>query len=221
MTAAHLLVDRVSVRFGARHVLDHFSLDLAPGEIVGLVGPSGCGKSTALRVIAGLQAPDAGKVLIDGHDVTATPAHRRNVGMIFQDQQLFGHLDVAANIAYALTIQRIDRATRRRRVDELLAMVGLDGFADRAVRDLSGGEAQRVALARSLAPEPRVLLLDEPFSALDRSLHDRLCTETRALLRKVGITAVHVTHDDAEAAAMCDRVVSMLRAPKSDGNLGS
>jgi thiamine transport system ATP-binding protein len=207
--AASVEVRDLSVSFGERQVLDRFSLSVEPGEIVALLGPSGCGKSTLLRVIAGLQLADHGSVLIDGNDMSDVPTHRRHVGMVFQDQQLFPNLDVAGNVGYALKLAGVAAAARAARVGELLELVGLHGFERRNITQLSGGEGQRVALARSLAASPRVLLLDEPFSALDRDLHDRLVTDTRALLRHVGITAIHVTHDHDEAAMMCDRVVRM------------
>jgi thiamine transport system ATP-binding protein len=207
--AASIEVREVSVSFGERQVLDRFSLSVEPGEIVALLGPSGCGKSTLLRVIAGLQLADHGSVLIDGTDMADVPTHRRRVGMVFQDQQLFPNLDVAGNVGYALKLAGVAAAARAARVGELLELVGLCGFERRNITQLSGGEGQRVALARSLAASPRVLLLDEPFSALDRDLHDRLVTDTRALLQQVGITAIHVTHDHDEAAMMCDRVVRM------------
>jgi thiamine transport system ATP-binding protein len=207
--AASVEVRDLSVSFGERQVLDRFSLSVEPGEIVALLGPSGCGKSTLLRVIAGLQLADHGSVLIDGNDMSDVPTHRRHVGMVFQDQQLFPNLDVAGNVGYALKLAGVAAAARAARVGELLELVGLHGFERRNITQLSGGEGQRVALARSLAASPRVLLLDEPFSALDRDLHDRLVTDTRALLQQVGIAAIHVTHDHDEAAMMCDRVVRM------------
>jgi thiamine transport system ATP-binding protein len=202
-----LAVDDVAVRFDARTVLDGVSLAVAPGEIVGLLGPSGSGKSTLLRVIAGLHLPDRGTVCWDGHDLAGVPPHRRGVGLVFQDLQLFPHKDVAANVGFGLRMQGQGRAAVERRVAELLDLVGLPGFERRRVTTLSGGEAQRVALARALAPEPRVLLLDEPLAALDRDLHDRLAVEVRQLLRRVGITAVHVTHDEDEARTIGDRLV--------------
>jgi len=199
----------VHVAFAAAQVLAGVTLTVGDGEIVGLLGPSGSGKSTLLRVIAGLVAPDAGAVLVDGHDVTAVPTHRRGIGMVFQDDQLFPHRDVAANVAFGLRMQRVGTSARAARVDELLALVGLPGFGHRTVTELSGGEAKRVALARSLAPSPRVLLLDEPLTGLDRELHDRLTTELAAILRTAGTTTLLVTHDGDEAAAIADRVVTM------------
>lgn len=210
-----LSVRDVSVGFDGRSVLSHVSLDVATGETVALLGPSGSGKSTLLAVIAGLLVPDSGRVLIDGDDVSRTPTHRRGVGMVFQDEQLFPHQTVGQNIAYGLRASaarawrrtRTERSTVAARVGEMLDMVGLHGFEDRAVTDLSGGEAKRVALARALAPGPRVLLLDEPLTGLDRELHDRLVDDLRSMLDRT--TAVYVTHDRGEAAALADRVVNL------------
>ena len=201
-------VDDLTVRFGDHTVLDRLSLHVAHGEIVALLGPSGSGKSTLLRVIAGLLDADAGSVRIDGCDVTGVPTHRRRVGMVFQDEQLFPHLSVRDNLAYGLKVAGVGKAERRRRADELLDVVGLAGFGDRRVDGLSGGEAKRVALGRSLAPEPTVLLLDEPLTGLDRDLHDRLQSEVADILRSTGTTAIWVTHDRDEAAAVSDRIVT-------------
>jgi thiamine transport system ATP-binding protein len=206
-----LCVEDVTVRFGERTVLDDVSLTVETGEIVALLGPSGCGKSTLLRVIAGLQIPDGGAVLWDGSDLAGVPPHRRGIGLVFQDLQLFPHKDVGANVAFGLRMQGARRDEITARVAQLLELVGLPGFERRRVATLSGGEAQRVALARSLAPEPTVLLLDEPLGALDRDLHDRLALDVRALLRQVGITAIHVTHDEAEAGVIGDRLVVLAR----------
>ena len=194
---------------GGRAVLDGVDLAVATGEVVGLLGPSGSGKSTLLRVIAGLLPPDAGRVSWDGDDLTAVPTHRRRFGMVFQDQQLFPHRDVAANVGFGLRMARQPKEVVQARVAQLLELVGLAGFEHRAVTALSGGEAQRVALARALAPAPRLLLLDEPLAALDRDLHDRLALDLRDLLKRLRITAVHVTHDRDEARTVADRVVSL------------
>jgi len=202
-------VTDVTVAFGERTVLDRCSLHVDRGEIVALLGPSGSGKSTLLRVIAGLVRPDAGTVAIDGHDVGDLPTHRRRVGMVFQDEQLFPHLSVRDNVAFGLKMAGSPAADRRRRADELLALVGLDGFGDRAIDRLSGGEAKRVAVARSLAPAPVVLLLDEPLTGLDRPLHERLQVEVAGIVRASGTTAVWVTHDRSEAATVSDRVVEL------------
>jgi thiamine transport system ATP-binding protein len=207
-TAVLDVVD-VRVAFGTTVVLDDVSLAVGAGEIVALLGASGSGKSTLLRVVAGLVMPDHGTVVVDGHDVTDIPTHRRSVGMVFQDEQLFPHLTVGDNVGYGLKMAGIATVPRRRRVAELLDLVGLAGFERRMIGGLSGGEAKRVALARSLAPEPKVLLLDEPLTGLDRELHDRLLDEIAAILRRVGTTAVWVTHDLAEADAVADHVVRL------------
>ncbi len=204
-------VDRISVAFGDKVVLDSVSMTIGSGDVVALLGPSGSGKSTLLRVIAGIVPPDAGRVLIDGVDVTATPTHRRHVGMVFQDNQLFPHADVARNVDFGLRMHGADRVTRARRVEEMLDLVGLAGFQRRAVTSLSGGEAKRVALARSLAPEPSVLLLDEPLTGLDAELHDQLAADLAQLLRARGVAALLVTHDAAEVAAIADRTVLIRR----------
>jgi thiamine transport system ATP-binding protein len=204
-----LAVDDVTVRFGGRVVLDAVDLDVAAGEIVALLGPSGSGKSTLLRVIAGIVPADSGRVVLDGVDITHTPTHRRSVGMVFQDEQLFPHLDVAGNIGFGLRMAGVDKRGRAERVDSLLAIVGLAGFGSRRVDALSGGERKRVALARSLAPQPKLLLLDEPLTGLDRELHDRLAVEVRTILESQGTTAVWVTHDADEAARVTSRTVAI------------
>ncbi len=188
-------------------VLDGVSLHVDKGEIVAVLGPSGAGKSTLLRVIAGLIRPDSGVVMLDDVDITDRPAHLRNIGMMFQDEQLFPHLDVAANVAFGPRMHRWSASSIAERVEELLNIVGLAGFGERRVDRLSGGEKKRVALARSLAPRPAVLLLDEPLTGLDRELHDRLIGELGDVLRTTATTAVLVTHDRDEAAALAGRVV--------------
>jgi thiamine transport system ATP-binding protein len=207
-----LEVREIEVAFGDRVVLDRTSLSLADGEIVALLGPSGSGKSTLLRVIAGLLAPNAGDVLLDGASILHVPTHQRNIGMVFQDEQLFPHRTVGQNIAFGLRMHGWSRPDREARVAELLAVIGLAGFADRRTTDLSGGEAKRVALARSLAPRPRVLLLDEPLTGLDRELHDQLAVELAGLLRAASTTALLVTHDRDEANAIADRTAQLTSA---------
>lgn len=199
----------VTVVYDTDPVLDRVSLLVSDGEIVALLGPSGSGKSTLLRVIAGIVTPRSGQIVLDGDDVTDVPTHLRRVGMVFQDEQLFPHLTVADNVGFGLRTRGIARADRRRRVEELLEVVGLSGFGDRSIDRLSGGEAKRVAVARSLAPAPKILLLDEPLTGLDRELHDRLQVEVADIIRRSGTTAVWVTHDEAEAQAVADRVVRL------------
>jgi thiamine transport system ATP-binding protein len=182
------------------------SLDVADGERLALLGPSGSGKSTALRVIAGLQAPSAGRVLLDGRDVTRVPAHRRGAGLVFQDAALFPHRDVAGNVGFGPRVAGLPEDERRARVSEALELVGLAGSERRDVTTLSGGEAQRVALARALAPRPEVLLLDEPLGSLDGPLRRRLQTDLRELFERLALTVVHVTHDVGEAFELGDRV---------------
>ncbi|BDM71915.1 Fe(3+) ions import ATP-binding protein FbpC [Streptomyces nigrescens] len=211
-TAPDLLrLDGVTVRFGSadRPALDSVDLDVAAHEIVCVLGPSGSGKSTLLRVVAGLQQADAGRVLLEGRDQTGVPTHRRGVGLMFQDHQLFPQRDVAGNVAFGLRIRRTARTDRDRTVAELLDLVGLPGAQRRAVASLSGGEQQRVALARALAPRPRLLMLDEPLGQLDRGLRERLVVELRRLFQELGTTVLAVTHDQGEAFALADRVVVM------------
>ncbi|HSP27296.1 MAG TPA: ATP-binding cassette domain-containing protein [Ilumatobacteraceae bacterium] len=190
-------------------VLDGVTLSVRAREVVALLGPSGSGKSTLLRVIAGILAPDRGCVLVHGVDVTERPTHLRGVGMVFQDNQLFPHLSVHENVAFGPKMTGATRAERAERATRWLRRVGLDGFGDRRVTDLSGGEAKRVALARSLAAEPAVVLLDEPLTGLDRDLHDRLAGELGTLLRDAHVTTLHVTHDHDEAASIADRTVQI------------
>ena len=193
-------------RFGEVAALDGFTLALQPGELVALLGPSGCGKTTALRVLAGLERVDAGVVRVDGRDVTGVPAHRREMGMVFQAYSLFPNLDVRNNVAFGLRMRGQDKTTRLRRADELLELVGLQEAADRYPYQLSGGQQQRVAIARALAIEPKVLLLDEPLSALDARVRAQLRGEIRSLQQRLGITTLFVTHDQSEALSMADRV---------------
>ena len=199
----------VTISFEGQRLLDRLALHLDAGEVVALLGPSGSGKSTLLRVIAGLVAPEAGVVTIDGIDVTRVPTHRRSVGMVFQDEQLFPHLSVADNVAFGLKMAGMPVDDRRRRAEQMLELVGLADSAIAGPIDLSGGEAKRVALARSLAPQPKVLLLDEPLTGLDRELHDRLAVDVASILRLAETTAVWVTHDPAEADTVADRVVRL------------
>jgi thiamine transport system ATP-binding protein len=190
--------------------VDHVSLTVAPDEIVAVLGASGSGKSSLLRAIAGLEPLSSGQVWWDQHDVTTTPVHRRGFAVLFQDGQLFPHLTVANNVAYGL-LKKLSRAERRRAVDDWLERVDLAGYGPRPVTALSGGQAQRVALARCLASQPRLVLLDEPLSALDRNLRDRLVSVVATSLRTSGTPALYVTHDHAEAFAIADRIAVLDR----------
>ncbi|MGY0070029.1 ABC transporter ATP-binding protein [Streptomyces sp. QTS137] len=202
-------LEDVTVRFGGRAVLDAVDLQVAEHEIVCVLGPSGSGKSTLLRAVAGLQPLDAGRISLAGRDQAGVPAHRREVGLMFQDHQLFPQRDVGGNVAFGLRMRGASRSEQADGVKELLDLVGLPGAAGRAVAALSGGEQQRVALARALAPSPRLLMLDEPLGQLDRSLRERLVVELRELFGRLGTTVLAVTHDQGEAFALADRVVVM------------
>jgi thiamine transport system ATP-binding protein len=204
-----LEVSGIDVLFDGAEAVAAACLEAAAGETVALLGPSGCGKSTLLRVVAGLQRTDAGRVVISGTDVTHVPAHRRGVGLMAQGDTLFPHRDVAGNVGFGLRMLRRPRAKIDRRVSELLELVGLEGFEHRTTAGLSGGERQRVALARALAPEPRLLLLDEPLASLDRPLRESLLVELEQLFERLDVTVVYVTHDVAEAFALGDRVAVM------------
>jgi putative spermidine/putrescine transport system ATP-binding protein len=194
------------------HALEPITLDVARGETLVFLGPSGCGKTTMLRIIAGLEQADAGgRVLFNGADVTAIPIELRNVGMVFQSYALFPNMSVAENIGYGLKIRGIGRAERETRVAELVTLTGIEGLERRRIDQLSGGQRQRVALARAVAVRPSVLLLDEPLTALDAALRERLRWELDRLLRTLGITTIYVTHDQAEAMALGDRVVVMRK----------
>jgi len=212
--AGALQVRGARVALGGHEALAGVDLDVAEGSTVAVLGPSGSGKSTLLRSIAGLQKLDDGTVSLDSRSLEGVPAHRRGVGLMFQDDALFPHRDVAANVGFGLRMQNVARAEREARVRELLALVGLEGRERRRVSTLSGGERKRVALARALAPAPRLLLLDEPLGALDRPLHDRLVVELRGLFAEIGQTALYVTHDVAEAFA-----VGALVAVMRDGRI--
>ncbi|WP_107488851.1 ABC transporter ATP-binding protein [Streptomyces subrutilus] len=204
-----LRLDGVSVRFGERAVVDDVDLEVAEHEIVCVLGPSGSGKSTLLRAVAGLQPVSAGRVTLGGADQAGVPVHRRGVGLMFQDHQLFPHRDVGGNVAFGLRMRGGGRGSHDAQVAELLELVGLPGAQDRAVASLSGGEQQRVALARALAPSPRLLMLDEPLGQLDRGLRERLVVELQGLFTRLGTTVLAVTHDQGEAFALADRVVVM------------
>ena len=199
-----LRVEGATVTYGSIVGIQEITMTVDPGEVVAFLGPSGCGKSTLLRAIAGLEPLRAGRILWDGQDLAPVPVHRRNVGMVFQDGQLFTTMTVERNIAYGLS--GMPRAAQEERVAEMLELVGLPEYGRRRVTELSGGQAQRIALARSLAPRPRMLLLDEPLSALDTALRRRLAEDLARILRAAGTTAAYVTHDHQEAYTIADRV---------------
>jgi ABC-type Fe3+/spermidine/putrescine transport system ATPase subunit len=204
-----LSIRRVTKAFESMPVLRGINLEIERGEILCVLGPSGCGKTTLLRVIAGLEQADAGEILLEGISIVNVPAHERAFGLMFQDFALFPHLNVAENVVFGLRMRGLSRYEQQKRLQEVLRLVGLTGFERRDVTQLSGGERQRVALARSLAPNPRLLLLDEPLGSLDAALRDRLVIELRAIIRDIGLTSIYVTHDQQEAFAIADRVAIM------------
>ncbi|WP_108661300.1 ABC transporter ATP-binding protein [Acuticoccus kandeliae] len=204
-----LRIGAVTKRFGAQTVLDRCVLDVAEGEIVTLLGPSGCGKTTLLRCIAGFWDADDGRILVDGHDMSRVPVNRRPVGVVFQSYALFPHLTVAANVGYGLKMRGVAKAEIARRVAAALETVSLTGFEARYPAQLSGGQQQRVAIARVMVLEPRVLLLDEPFNALDAKLRGAMQVDLRQLIKRLGMTAIFVTHDQEEALTMSDRIAVM------------
>lgn len=206
---AHVRLVQIEKRYGDTVAVDRVSADIADGEFITLLGPSGCGKTTTLRMVAGLVEPTSGQIWFDDQVVNRVPTHKRNVGLAFQSHALFPHMTVAKNIAFGLQMQHMPKAQIRQRVDEMLDMIEMTGYADRMPGQLSGGQQQRVALARMLATNPRVLLFDEPLSALDRNLRDTLKYSILELQRRTNKTAIYVTHDQSEAFAISDRIFVM------------
>lgn len=206
-----LEVERIVKSYGPQRVLRDVSFGVNAGEIVCLLGPSGCGKSTLLRVIAGLETEYTGTIRFDGRAIDQVAVHERGFGFMFQEYALLPHRSVGENIAFGLRMQHLPRRQIVDRVAAMLQLVGLPGYADRTIFALSGGERQRVALARSLAPEPKLLMLDEPLGALDRTLRERLTDQLRTIIKSVGLTSIYVTHDQVEAFAVADRIVLMNR----------
>jgi putative spermidine/putrescine transport system ATP-binding protein len=210
-SAAEVRLEDLSRHYGTVMALDGLTLTIEAGELIALLGPSGCGKTTALRLIAGLEDADGGRVVVDSRDVTNLPASRRDAGMVFQAYSLFPHMTAHENVAFGLRMRKVGLAERRQRAGEMLELVGLSTQADRYAHQLSGGQQQRVALARALAIRPSILLLDEPLSALDARVRSQLRDEIRRVQREVGITTLFVTHDQEEALAIADRV-GVMRA---------
>ena len=208
-----LQVVDLTVERGGRRVLDGISMSVRPGERLAVHGPSGCGKTTLLYAIAGLLDVHHGVIRIGDRDVTHIPAHQRDVGLVFQDNQLFPHFDVADNVSYSLRVRGIGKRERRKVAEDWLSRFGLTGLARRRVAELSGGEAKRVALARTMAAAPRVVLLDEPLTGLDDSLHERLLGDIRDIFDSLGTTVVHVTHDRVEGSALCHRSINLATYP--------
>jgi ABC-type Fe3+/spermidine/putrescine transport system ATPase subunit len=204
-----LSIRGITKTFEHNPVLRGLDLDVADGELLCLLGPSGCGKTTLMRIVAGLETADTGDVRLDGASILDIPVHRRDFGLMFQDFALFPHLNVAQNVAFGLKMRKLPADEQQRRVREVLELVGLSGFERRDVAQLSGGERQRVALARSLAPRPRLLMLDEPLGSLDAALRERLVIDLRDVIKRIGLTALYVTHDQREAFAIADRIALM------------
>ena len=207
--AAALAIERVSKSFGATAGVKDVSIEIDAGAILSLLGPSGCGKTTVLRIVAGLLRPDHGLIRLDGADLTDVPPHRRRLGMVFQNYALFPHMTVAENVAFGLRMQGVPRDRQRSMIDDALAMVRMVAMAGRFPAELSGGQQQRVSLARAVVTKPRLLLLDEPFGALDRKLREEMQVEVKQLQRETGLTFVFVTHDQEEALTMSDRIAVM------------
>jgi spermidine/putrescine ABC transporter ATP-binding subunit len=209
--AGAVRLEGITKRYGAAVAVEGLTLDVSPGEFVCLLGPSGCGKTTTMRIIAGFVVPDTGRVFINGEDVSRRHPSRRDIGMVYQSYALFPHMTVRENVAFGLRMRRLGRDRIAERVGRILELVGLEGLADRKPAQLSGGQQQRVALARAMVIEPTVLLLDEPLSNLDAKLRKRMQVELRVLQRAVGITTIHVTHDQEEALTLADRVAILNR----------
>jgi len=207
--ACFLELKGIAKSYGASPALDRISLRVEAGQILSILGPSGCGKTTLLRVMAGIEIQNDGLVLIDGQDISGVPVHRRNIGMVFQDFALFPHKTVTANIAFGLEMMNLSRIEIDKRVADMLQLVDMADYGNRQIDQLSGGQRQRIALARSLAPHPRLLLLDEPMGSLDRELRERLVQDLGAILKNINMTAVYVTHDHAEGFVVADQVAIM------------
>src|SRR5947199_833758 len=209
LPSAAIGLDGVSKRFGKHPAVDDVTLEIGEGEFFSLLGPSGCGKTTTLRMVAGFELPDAGRIVLKGSDVTEVPANRRPVNMVFQQYALFPHMSIYDNVAFGLKVKRVPRSEHSKRVHEMLRVVELEGLERRRTRQLSGGQQQRVALARALVNRPAALLLDEPLGALDVKLRKQMQLELKRIQHELGTTFVYVTHDQEEALAMSDRIAVM------------
>ena len=212
-----LVIDNISFSYGDRNILRSFTLQVPTGSTTAVVGPSGSGKSTLLRIIAGLLTPTTGTIILNGQDISHIPTHLRSVGMVFQDNQLFPHLNVYDNVAFGLRMAKVDKRVIAERCRELLDLVGLTEAAKQSVSTLSGGEAKRVALARALAPSPQVLLLDEPLTGLDNQLHDRLAQDLQRILHATSTTALLVTHLIPEAEVISDVIHHLVNQSQQEG----
>ncbi|MEY3071582.1 MAG: hypothetical protein RL473_1689 [Actinomycetota bacterium] len=212
-----LVIDNISFSYGDRNILRSFTLQVPTGSTTAVVGPSGSGKSTLLRIIAGLLTPTTGTIILNSQDISHVPTHLRSVGMVFQDNQLFPHLNVYDNVAFGLRMSKVDKRVIAERCQELLDLVGLTEAAKQSVSTLSGGEAKRVALARALAPSPQVLLLDEPLTGLDNQLHDRLAQDLQRILHATSTTALLVTHLIPEAEVISDVIHHLVNQSQQEG----
>ncbi|MFN8016184.1 MAG: ABC transporter ATP-binding protein [Acidimicrobiia bacterium] len=206
-----LELKNISFKYEKQTIFEDLNLDVKQGEILGLLGSSGSGKSTLLKIIVGLISPQSGEIMLNKQDITSKPTHLRGIGLVFQDNQLFPHMNVEKNIAFGLRMHGKSKTEIRNQVQNMLSLVGLEGYEKRKVFELSGGQAKRVALARSLAPNPKLLLLDEPLTGLDKDLHDTLLIDLKKLLDQMGTTSIFVTHDKSEAQVICDRILEVRK----------
>ncbi len=209
MSNAIIELKNISKSFGEEDILENFSVEIARHEFVTILGPSGCGKTTMLRLIGGFETPDSGQILFDGEDITNLPPYKRHLNTVFQKYALFPHMNVFDNVAFGLTIKKVDKKIIKEKVNEILKLVNLDGFEKRNIDSLSGGQQQRIAIARALVNEPEVLLLDEPLGALDLKLRQEMQLELKKIQKKLGITFIYVTHDQEEALTMSDEIIVM------------
>ena len=209
MSNAIIKLENISKSFGEEDILENFSVEIARHEFVTILGPSGCGKTTTLRLIGGFELPDSGRILFDGEDITSLPPYKRRLNTVFQKYALFPHMNVFDNVAFGLSIKKVDKKIMKEKVSDVLKLVNLKGFENRNISSLSGGQQQRIAIARSLVNEPEVLLLDEPLGALDLKLRQEMQLELKKIQTKLGITFIYVTHDQEEALTMSDEIIVM------------